>query len=135
MAFVHVEYGRAQSDLLERAQPSDAERDLLANALIKISAVELAGDVAVNRVRILRNVAVQKIKLHSPYVDPPNLQINRVAGHRNIHQKLAAVRARHRRQGERVEIVQRRLLQLPAVGSEGLYEIALLIQQSDPHQG
>jgi len=60
---------------------------------MKISAVELACDVAVNGIRILRDVAIQQIELHSADIDPPNLQIDRVVAHRHIHQKLAAVRA------------------------------------------
>ena len=71
--------------------PSD---DLLADALVLVAAVELAGDLAMGRIGVLRDVGIQQIQLHAAHVDAPDLEEHGRAGQRHGHGHVALRRRR-----------------------------------------
>ncbi len=64
----------------QRPQAADAQHNLLPNALVDIATVQLVGDLAVLRQRVLRNVRIQQKQLHPADVDVPDLDEDFAAG-------------------------------------------------------
>ena len=134
VAFVHVKDGGLQPERLQYSQSADPQNDFLANPLVIIAGIELAGDVAMKRVGVLRDVAVHQIQAHAPEIDSPDFEEHGGFPGQHVHDQLAAVRASHRRDGQGVKVVDRCPFLLPSVGIERLPEIPALVQQSQAHQ-
>ena len=60
MSFVHVMNGRPDTQLFQCAETADTKHDLLADALVNVSAVQLICDFTIFRELVLRDVAVQQ---------------------------------------------------------------------------
>src|SRR5580698_3634358 len=131
MAFIHVINGGPDPQLFEHAQSADAQRNFLAHAVVEIAAIKLGGDRAVDRIRILRDVAIEQIELHPPDVDSPDFEKHLRAGEHHADQHFALVGALDRSHRQRIKIVDRRALLLPSVGTYGLAEVSVLIEESD----
>jgi hypothetical protein len=76
---------------LERAPAADPEHDLLHEAQLVISPVQLAGDSAVHR-SIHRVVANQRIQRHAAHLCPPRAGESSVRENRARHAAIAARR-------------------------------------------
>ena len=80
---IHVIYRGLQPQQLQRAETADAQHDLLADALVLIAGVELAGDIAMRGIGVLRDVGIQQIEIDAAYIDAPDLEVHRGAGQRH----------------------------------------------------
>ena len=101
---------------LERSPAADPEDDLLHEAQLVISPVQLAGDPAVHRT-VHRVVAIQQIQRHAPHLRAPHAQEDRPSGkiERDMQPSAAPRLDRLDRQAGR--LVVRVHLALPAPAS------------------
>src|SRR4029077_16100423 len=81
--FVEMEDAGIRSERLERTHAADAENDLLLDARLAIAAVEARRELAIPR-RVLLEIRVEEIELHTPHPHAP---------HRDEHRAIAE---RHR---------------------------------------
>ena len=132
VALVHVEHVGLDAQELQGPHPAYAEENLLADPHFLVAAVELAGDLAILG-RVLRHVGVQQVQGDPAHADVPDLGLDVPPGELHLHHGRRVV-AEHLGDGEIVEVVPREQLELPSVGVEALAEVALLVQQSHPHQ-
>ena len=135
MALVHMEHRRGQTQRREYAHAANAEDNLLADAGVGVAAVELIGNVPVLRRRVLRDVGVEQIELDAANTDHPRLDEDFPGRHLNGDDQIRAVGPVDGLNRQGIEIVLRRLLNLPAVLVQRLAQVALLVEQSDANEG
>jgi len=127
---VHMADGRLDPQGAEGAQAADAEDDLLLDARLLVSAVELVGDLAIARL-VLRRVGVEEVERDASDIHPPDperdLPLREV--HRN-EDRLAGV-VGFELDRKIVEVVVGVGLLLPPVGVQVLAEVSLLVEQAD----
>jgi len=130
VALVHMADIGPQAEAFEGAQAADAEDDLLLDARLLVSAVELVGDLAIARL-VLRRVGVEEVERDASDIHPPDperdLPLREV--HRN-EDRLAGV-VGFELDRKIVEVVVGVGLLLPPVGVQVLAEVSLLVEQAD----
>ncbi len=134
MPLVHVTDHRPEPHRVERAQAPDPEHDLLADPVLLIATVELVRDV-LQVGGILGEVRVEEEEGEPAHLNAPDLHEEGAAGEEELDAQGPAVRGRDHVHGEVVEVVRGVRLLLPAVAGEVLAEVALLVEQPDPHEG
>src|SRR5262249_25035955 len=86
MALVHVANRRRLAQGAERADPADAEDDLLADAHVVVAAVEPASDLPVVGA-ILGNVGIEQVERDAADLDAPDASLHLAAGERHADQQ------------------------------------------------
>ena len=119
---------------LKGAQAADAEEDLLPDAHGRVAAVEAGGNIAVCR-GVFLEIGIEQIELHPAHLHLPDPRLHRPVSKGNFNGPVLSVAGVDRLDGHLEEVVFRVLLYLPAVGVEGLAEIALAVEQADPDEG
>ena len=129
VALVGVEHLRVEAEGLQRPHPTDAEEDLLADAVLGVAAVEPVGDgPALGGVAV--HVAVEQVQLDAADVGAPDLRLEGLAG--QVDRDADAVAAG---QGQRVGVQLGEPLLLHAVDGELLAEVARAVEQPDADEG
>ena len=128
---VDVPDRRTQPQQLQRAQPADAEHDLLADAGLLVAAVEPRGDVAVGRV-VLREVRVQQEQRDPSHAHEPDEDGDLALADRQLDDRRASARNGRQRDRKPRGVERRVALVLPPVGVEGLAEVVLAVEEADP---
>ena len=134
MAFVHVPDVRRIAQLPQRAHAAHAQQDLLRNAHFQVIAVQARGQLAV-AVVILIQVGVQQVQQHPPHAYLPDAREHAAARqlHRDGHR--FALRILHGQDRHLIEIEDEVARFLPAVFGDVLGKIALVIDETNSHQG
>ena len=112
----------------QRADPSDAEDDLLTEPVLFVAAVETIGhrnDVG----RVSGNVGVEQVERDPSDIDTPDLHQRGHPGEVDLDDHIGLDDA------ECVRVDRFVSLFLPSVGVEALAEIALGIEQTDADEG
>ena len=135
VSFVHVIHGRMNAQGVEHSAAADAQKNLLANAIFEVPAVELIGDVAVFAAGVFGNVGVQQIEGNAACLDAPDLGEDLVVRIVDFDGQRFPVRPAHERRRDGMEVVVFVGFLLPACGIQVLAEVALLIEQADADQG
>ena len=136
MAFVHVQdvgLGIRRQDGPQRAQTTDAEHDLLANAGVLIAAVQVAGDPAVV-LAVVGQIGVQQIQRHAPNRGHPDAGEHGAARERDLDDHWCARRIQDRAYGERVGVEPIVGFALVASIVDDLAEVSVAVQQPDGDQ-
>ena len=118
----------------DRAHAADADEDLLADAVLRVAAVEAVGDLAQVGV-VLLDVGVEQQQRHAADRRHPHPRAQRpAAGHRDADQDLLARGVGEQVQRQALGVERRVLLLLPAVERERLAEVAGAVEQADRDQ-
>ena len=134
MPLVHVADSGFDAHGLQGAQTADAEEDLLPDPHGRVAAVEASGNIAVRR-GVFVEVGIEQIEPHSAHQYLPDSRLHHAVGKGHFNGQVLSVAAVDRLHGHLVEVVFRVALYLPAVGVEGLAEIAFAVEQADPDEG
>ena len=134
MPLVHVADSGFDAHGLQGAQAANAEEDLLPDAHSRVAPVEAGGNIAVRR-DVFVEISIEQIELHPAHLHLPDPRLHRAVGKGNFNGEVLSIAAVDRLYGHLVEVVFRVALYLPAVGVEGLAEIALAVEQTDPDEG
>ena len=124
---VGVEHLGLQAEGAQRPDTADAEHDLLAQPVVFVAPVEAVGDGdAVGGVPL--DVGVQQVQADAPDVGAPHVAAHGVTGEvdRDFHIRVDEAQRLRREVGDG--------LLLPAFGVEALAEVALGVEQADPHE-
>ncbi|MBA7664215.1 hypothetical protein ES703_72270 [subsurface metagenome] len=133
MSFIHVYNGRLYPKGLEGPDTTNSQDDLLPEPHLTVPAVKLASGSSKFR-RIRFNIGVKHIQGNSPHVNAPdqNLDLFALEVHRYAEGSAFLIPDEYNRHV--CKVVGRISLHLPAVGTEVLAEIALLIQEPHAHK-
>ncbi len=128
VALVGVEDLRRLAHRLQGPDPSDAEQDLLAQAVLGVAAVEPVGDAAALGV-VLLDIGVEQVQPDAAHLGSPH------PGHEGLALQLDAdpgtVDGAHRH-GEGIEAGV--ALLLPPIAVQRLAEVAVAVEQAHSHE-
>ncbi len=134
MTFVDVIDGRMDIHFLKGADTAHAKNNLLLDAGLLVTAVQLMGDVTVLGI-VFRKIGVQQQHTHHADLGLPNLDDHFAARKVDLDMGLAAVMAHGRMDGQVVEIGIGIGGDLVAVVVDTLREITLTVEQTDRNEG
>ena len=130
----HLGHGRRGElgEDLDRANTSDAEQQLLQQAVLAAAAVEAVGDAA-QFVHVLRDVGVEQQERDAADLHAPYARVERAAvGQRERDLCCCAVGMPQHRERQPVGVEHGVALELPALARDRLTEVAGPVEEPDP---
>ena len=117
---------------LEKPPPADPQHDFLLQPQLRSTSVKLARDTAASG-EIGNVVAVEQVQVQPAHLHLPRAQPEAVARHANLQPQPFAIRCRDGRDGQLTRIIVRIQRLLSALLIDRLAKVALLVQQTNPH--
>ena len=134
VTFVQMQHAGRYAHSLQRAESTDPEQQLLANAHAAVAAIQARSEFAVLG-SITLDIRIKKQQVAPAHLHPPDFGANNAAAGYEIHFHGLAIFADGRLHGKLIDVSLEVLLLLPAVAIQALAEVALAVEQSNADQG
>ena len=130
MTFVAMIHLGADTEGAERADTADTEQDLLLQAVLPVTSIELMGDGTVLG-KVGLPVGIEKVQVGTADTDLPDAGNDIASGECDAGSHPVAIGIKHRLRGDLQEVLRLILCHLVTIGGKLLGEITVTVEESD----